>query len=887
MSEPLWRRVLRLYGPDPRADVRDEFAFHLEERTEALMAKGMPEAAARELALRQFGDLARAAAACSEIGSRRARRAEWRERLGSVVRDFGYALRGMRRSPGFALAAVATIALGIGANTVVFSLLNALLLQPLDAARPDELVRVYTSEGHTLRTEADRFGGSSYADYLDLRKSPALAGLAAFVPVAASVELNGAVSRFEGRAVSENFFSLLEQPLFRGSWRSVDATAGFPALEVVVSHAFWRTTLRGDPTVIGRPLRVNGQSARIAGVTAADFKGIEPSEVDLYLPYRWAPALTGRTGLLTDRGERSTRLIGRLARGVTPRSAELALDGIMKALGAEFPASNARRAISVRQASSIFPLELMGRGVLPTAGLVFAATLVMLAISGVNLAGVLLARTIRRRRELAVRLSLGASRLRVLRQLVTESTVLALAAGLIVVGLILLLPRLAGGLGVPPAVRPAVNATVLGYAIAVALGFGVLFGLAPSLAGIRSDVVESLRAGETGARPGKARAQRILVAAQIALSMLLLLVGGGLLASLQRQQRVDPGFTVERLIVASFEDPSGRTDRERQRAFTQLALQRLSALPGVASVSVTSMPPLTSDGARSTIHIPGYAEQPDENMEIPMVEAGPDFFKTLGIQLRRGRELGWNTPDTLRRVVVNQAMARRYWGGRDPVGTFVQLGGRSASAEVIGVAADAHFRSLAEAPQPLYVIQRGDGGGESVLIRTRADAATLLLAVRGTLSRNDVPLTLVQLRTMEEILQSSLGAARAVTGVLMTLGLLALLLAAVGLYGVVSYVVAGRTREFGVRLALGASPASLTRLVLGYGARLTLIGGAVGIILGLGALRLLGSMLFGSQSPVSVALGVGLVLFVVTLAACAIPMARATATSPASALRAE
>ena len=878
-----WLRGHGVHGPDPDRDVRDEFAFHLEERIEALVAKGMTESAAREQALRQFGDIARATSVCKDIDSRRVRRVRWSERLHSIGRDVSYAVRTLRRAPGFTFAAIATIALGIGANTVVFSLLNALLLQPLDASRPDELVRIYTSEGHELRTEIDRLGGSSYADYENLRQSPALAGLAAYTPFGVHIKVNDATSRFEARIVSENFFAVLDRPLFLGGW-----TSGETGTQLIVSHRFWQSKLGGDAAVLGRSLDINGQRVAVAGVAAPDFKGIEPSNVDLYFPFRAAPLLTGRAGVLSDRGERSVKLIGRLAPGATAASAEQALNGVMTALGAEFPASNARRTIAVREASSIVPLEQMGKAVLPTAALVFAATLVMLAISGINIAAVLLARTIRRRRELAVRRSLGASAFRLVRQLLTESVVLALAAGIVVLALVSLLSRFAGALGVPASVRPAVDATVLGYAIAVAVGFGALFGLAPALAGMRSDVVESLRGGEATGRPAKARAQRLLVGCQIAFSMLLLLVSGALLGSLARQQRIDPGFVIDRLIVANFEGRSSILDAQGERAFGRFAAQRLGGLPGVASVTVASMAPLDSDGMRSTIHIPDYVEQPGENMDVSAVIAGPDFFRTLGIPLRAGRELTWQHQDTLRYVVVNELMARKYWGNRNPVGSYVRLGGREGTnAEVIGVASNARFYSLAEPPQPLYVVQQAGGGGYSVLVRAQSDVAPLLLAVRGSMARNEVPAILVRLRTMEDVLRNSLDATRAVSYTLMTIGVLAVLLAAVGLYGVVSHVMAGRTREFGVRLALGASPSSLTRLVLGYGMRLAVVGGVVGLMLGFVVLRLLAGMISGSWSSVPVGAAVAFVLCAVMLLACVLPAIRATAIAPVAALRSD
>ncbi len=799
----------------------------------------------------------------------------------SISRDITYALRAMRRSPGFTLATVATIALGVGANAAVFSLLNALLLQPLDTERPEEMVRVYTSEGHAIRNDQDRLGGSSYADYLDLRESRALAGLAAFMPLGATVTVDGAPSRIETRVVSDDYFTVLGRPPFLGSWGG--------AREVILSHAFWSTTLGADPSAIGRTMQLNGRhTVVIAGVTSPQFKGIEMSDVSLYLSFADAREVVGRADLQTDRGERTVRLIGRLAPGATVGSAELSLNGVMRALAAEYPAQNAGREVAVRAATSIVPLELFGPAVIPVGVLVFAATLVMLAISGVNVAAVLLARTIRRRRELAVRLSLGASRGRIIRQLVTENLALALVAGAVVVALLTFLPRVAAWVGMPLAVRPVIDLEVLGYAIAVAVGVGLLFGVAPAMLGMRADVVESLRDGGLNTGHRRARTQSVLVSAQIALSMLLLVVSAALLVSLNNQQRIDPGFVVDRLVVATFVDPSGDSDAAREEAFTQLAVERLTALPGVTSVSVGSMAPLTSDGYRSTIGIPGYVAGPDEEMDVPTLTTGPHYFRTLGIPMVRGRERGTDDRAEFPLVVVNQSMARRYWGERDPVGAQVWLGGsRGQAAEVIGVAADARFRSLAEPPKPTFFVQYRAGGGTSVLIRTSGDPEPMLLGVRGAMARNDVPFTLVQLRTMPEILRSSLSASRAVSQVLLVLGILAILLASVGLYGVVSYVTAGRTREFGVRLALGATPGSITRLVLGYGARLAVIGGAVGLVLGVAALRLIETMLFGTWAGAPLGVIVAVVLGAVTLAACAVPAIRATAVSPASALRAE
>ena len=885
MNEPIWRRFLRLRGADPRADVRDEFAFHLEERTEALMAAGLPEAEARARARERFGDVVRATETCAGIAARRVRRVHWLETLESIAQDFRHAAQGIRRAPGFALTAVLTIALGIGGNTAVFSVLNALLFQPLDAQAPHELVRVYTSEGRELRTDSDRYGGSSYADYTDLARSRQLAGLAASMPIGTTIELGNRSVRPEARVVSENYFDVIGRPPLLGGWRGgSDANRG---IEAIVSHEFWKRRLGGDSTIVGRSLRVNERLVVIAGVTAPAFRGIELSVVDLYLPFTSARELTGRAGILTDRGERSIRMLGRLAPGATAEAAERDLGAIMRRIAAEAPATNASRVMSVRRATSIVPMELAGNAVLPVAGLVFGATLVMLAIAGVNVAAVLLARTMRRRREMAVRASLGAGPLRLVRQLASETILLALIATSLVVLVLWQLPLLSAQLGIPRSLQPGVDARVLAYAIVLALGSGVLFALAPALVTIRSDVVTALRAGDADSRP-RARAQRVLVAAQLALSMVLLIVGGALLRSLERQRQVDPGFDPARLIVADFEHPSGQFDRAHAATLAHIAVERAAAIPGVAAVSVTSMAPLTSDGATSTIRIPGYTEAGNENIDVPMITGGPELFATLDVPMRRGRELSWSHADTLERVIVNESMARRYWGARDPVGTFIELGGAGGrSAEVIAVSADARFRSLDEAPRPMFAIQRADGGGSALLIRTAGEPGRVLGSIRSVLSRSDLPLTLMRIRTMEDILESSLSVTRAITVTLAVVGALAALLAAVGLYGVVAYITSGRAREIGVRLALGATRRSISRLVLGYGLRLTLIGGLLGTVGGLAAVQAMGGMLFESAGALALVSAVWLVLCAMTLAACAVPSWRAMQIAPASALRAD
>jgi predicted permease len=885
--EPLWRRYARLHGRDPRRDVDDEFAFHLGERVEELVARGVPPAAARAEALARFGDLAGARAAAAALGARRARRERWRAARESLAQDTRYALRAVRRAPRFAVTAVLTAALGIGANTVVFAVLHALLLRPLPVARPHELVRVYTSEARAgaSTSSADALGGTSYPDYLDLRRAPALAALAAYMPVAANLRQGAADRRVEGRLVSGNFFATLGVRAALGRVLAPGDAGDEPA--VVLDHRFWRTALGGDSAVVGRALLLNGRSVTVVGVAPPEFVGVELAAVDVYLPLAAQRVVSPGLDLLSGRGDRFLKLVGRLAPGATPARAARDLGAVMRTLAAEYPATNGGRTVTVHAARSQLAAESAGAALVPVAGLLFAVTGVVLVIAGVNVAGLLLARTIGRRRELAVRRALGAGRARVTRQLVTESVVLALLAEGVAVLTAFALPPIAHALGVPPSVRLQPDAAVLAFASAVTLVAGAAFGLAPALRGAADEVYGALRDGAADARRDGARGRRALVVAQVALSIVLLVVGGLLGRSLQRQRAVRPGFDARHLAVADFEGVAGFPTRAEARAFAAEMTRRSLTVPGVRALAVAAGAPLSGEGMRSTLEIPGYRPGPDEEMEIPATFAGPDYFRALGVPILRGAELtaAAAVADTLPRVVVNAAMARRYWPGRDPVGATVRLGGAGgAEARVIAVAADARLRSLAAPPVPHFVVQwaRGGGGGSTVLVRTTGDAATALATLHGAFSAPAGPFVLRSLRSMDDVVATSLAAARALASTVAALSLVALALALVGLYGVVSYLAAQRTREFGVRLALGARPADVVRLVLGSGMRLAALGGAVGITLGAAAGALLRGALYSVAAVDALTLaGVAALVASVTVAACLLPALRATRASPA------
>ncbi len=883
---PSWRRYARFHRENPRRDVDDEFAFHLSERIESLIARGVPRDVAEAEARRRFGDLATARDNYVALVDRRSLRARLVTYAQTWTQDVRYAARGFARARGFAIGVMLTAALGIGANATVFTILDALLLRPLPVARPEQLVRLYTSDA-SARTGGTLFGGSSYPDYRDLRRVPSLTAVAAYAPLAVAVRRGTALVRAEGRLVSENFFATLGVPATLGRPIVLADSALHAVPAVVLTHAFWRREYAEDPEIAGRLVELNGRTVRIVGVASPEFTGIEPSNVDVYLPMS-ADRIVAGTSYSEDRGARFVHLIGRLEPGVSPERVEQDANTIMRALGREYPESNRDRVVSVRRAGGLIDTNTSGGPVVPVSLLLLGASGVVLAVAAVNLASLVLARGLSRRREIAVRVSLGAARGRVVRQLLTESLVLALGAELMVLAAVASLPVIASALGLPAALDVTVSARTIGFVTVVTFAMTLCFALWPAWRATSGHVSHGLRESSATPRLGRARAHRVLAGTQIALSIVLLVCAGMLVQSLRQQQAVRPGFRVANLIAAEFEGVQGAQTREQERELALGTLERARALPGVVGVSIAANAPLTGDGMRTTIHIPGYEPGGDESMDIPFMIAGADYFGVLGIPLVRGTEVS-GAGDTLTRVVINQAMARRYWGRRDPVGTTITLGGRGGRpVQVIGVAADARLQSLAQSPEPRLVIQNRAGGGSTLLIRTRGLPESLIPTVQHDLGESNPGFALVRVRTMEQIVGSSLLSAKALAGAVTLVSLLALSLAVCGLYAVVSYLTAQRTREFGVRLALGADRGDLFRLVLASGGRISVLGGAIGLVLSLGAGAALQGMLYSVRLvDVPTVLTVMAVMMVVVLVATLGPALRASRTSPVETLRAD
>jgi predicted permease len=884
---PIWRRYARLHRDNPRRDVDDEFTFHLGERVDALIARGLSPEVARAEAIARFGDLATARETCATIGERRFFRARLAWALDSWRQDVRYALRVFARTPVFAATVVLTATLGIGANAVVFSAVDALLLRPLPVERPDEIVRIYTSDA-SARNGGTLFGGNSYPDYLEFRRSPALQQVAAYSALGCTIRVGEMITRAEGRLVSANYFTTLGVRAARGRLLSnADDRAAGPAA-IVLSHGFWTRALGSDSSVVGRVVELNGAVVQVVGVASARFTGIELGAVDVYIPTA-AQALVNRQGdFSNDRGARLLRVIGRAAPGATDERIARDLNAIMRGLSRDYPSTNRDRVVSVARATSLVDTKTAGAPILPVSVLLFGATGLILVIAAVNIASLILARTMSRSREIAVRISLGASRRRVMRQLFTESLLLALAAEVLSLAAVSAMRLLGHRIGVPDSISVAVTRRVFVFASAITLAVSIAFALWPAWRGTSISVFDALRDHASTGWRSRARVQRGLVVVQVSLSIVLLACAALLLQSFHRQQQIDPGFDPSHVVAAEFETVNGFPTPAQEREFAQPTLERVRALPTVVLAAVATNPPLTGEGARMSIAIPGYRPASDERMEIPFAVVGSDYFATLGMRLIRGDELH-GPGDTLSRIVINEAMSRRYWPGKDPVGATLQLGdARGRPIQIIGIAADARLQSLAQAPAPRFFIQSRGGGGGSLLVRSATPAETLMPVLQRMFAQPVAGFALRRVRTLEQVVDASLVTAKAFALVIAFAAAVALLLAMGGLYGVVNYIAAQRTKEFGIRLALGAAPGDLVRMVLSSGVRLAAAGAIIGLSLSFFAGMALRRFLFGVGSgdlPTLVA--VSLLTALVAVGACLFPAVHAARTSPVEPLRAD
>jgi predicted permease len=818
--------------------------------------------------------------------------------VNTTFRDLRYAARRLRKTPGFTLIALLSLALGVGANTAAFSLVNAVLLRRPPLAQPERLVEIH------LSNDDFPFTPFSYPDYEDLQRESkqAFAGIAASQLLPVPRDLGGRVESVLAEAVNGSYFPVLglrpalgrllgpEDHLIRG---------GHPV--AVLAYEYWKSTFGGDPGVVGREIRIAGRPYTIVGVGpreyAGNLRGLAPS---LYLPILMLNQLQPSTSELDERGNHAVFLTGRLRDGATLAQAQTVVAGFGATMRRAEPdewAGNVR--VVLTPVSDIHVSPSIDGIIGSAAGLLLAVVGLVLLIACANLASFLLAQARTRRREIAVRLALGARRRVLIRQLLTESMLLALlggTAGVAVAGVLLhLVTRADLPLPIPITLDLSLDPVVLAFALAVSIAAGVLFGLVPALQSTRSEVMETIRTEAVVAAPqggrGRVSPRAALVVAQIAVSFVLLVTTGLFLRSFRERATVDPGFGRDPAVVVTFGLPGDRYTQAQGRLLVRRLEEHLAATPEVSAVGVASnihLNPLSTSNL--AVSVQGFTPPEGQlgfSVDVARVDRG--FFEAMGIPLLRGRSFGpEDVSDGPPVAIVNEAMAQRFWPNRDPVGQVFRAEDRELT--VVGVARTAKIRTLEEQPRPfLYLPFSQDYSSLLWLVaRTRGDAERAVPEVLAQLRALDPDLMIFQTRTMTSHLATMLLPARLGALTFTMFSALALTLATIGVYGIVAYTLRSRTREIGIRLSLGAEPSAAVRLIMEAGLRLVLGGVLVGLGLSVAGARVLGSFLFGvsSYDPLTF-VAVPLVLVAVGALAAYLPARRATRVDPTVALKAE
>jgi predicted permease len=878
-------------------DLNRDIREHIEMETQDNIDRGMPPEEARYAAVRKFGNVTRVKEDTRDVWS-----FAWLEQLGQDIR---YALRMLRKAPGFTAVAVLTIALGIGATTAIFSLVDATLLHPLPYPQPEQLVRVEDD----LPGVGAQDVGMSVPEWHDLQRSGIFeyVSLAVYGPVNLTGSSQPTRARYSG--VAPNYFALLGvKPQLGRTFDPEDQTPGF-TLEVLISDGLWKRAFAADPGILGKSLRLDNDLYTVIGVMPAGFhdpgRTTEQRNIEVWAAVGFA--VPGRTPPLRNR-RRTGAAIARIKPGLTIAAAQSQLDALVASLQKEFPEDYAlQSAWTVR----LVPLKetVVGKARQSLILLLGAVGLVLL-IGCVNVANLLLARASARGRELAVRQALGAARKRLISQLLTEGLLLSLVGGL--AGLAILLCARGFLVRLVPDSLPHLNDIsiswgVLLFALGASLVAGAIFGVTPALHAGRADLTQALKQegrGSTGSRE-QGRTRRALVVTEFALSLVLMIAAGLLLRSFWDLLNVSLGFNPQNVMAVRTwlpEPNDPKTDiygtPAQEAPFIRELLRRGRTLPGVEEIALGNRAsiPLNHDPTQSPLVLEGREIQ---SKQPPLVETSsvtPDYFHLLGVTLQRGRLFGEMDNETAPAVaVINEAFARTYWPSGDPLGERLKLSPEDSSwTTVVGVIADARTESLVESsvPQIYTSLYQAPSQGASkelvIFLRGRLDPAATPVELREQVQAVNPELPVFGAQTLNDALSASLSERRFSMEMVGLFALTALLLAGLGIYGVISYIVSERTHEIGIRLALGAQSRNILRMVLRQGLGLAIAGAAVGLVCALILSHLMAGLLYGVRptDPVTFA-GVALLLIGVALLACYIPARRAIRVDPLVALRHE
>jgi len=808
--------------------------------------------------------------------------------LGSDVRS---ALRQIRGAPGLALSVIACIAIGIGASTAVFGVARAMLMRPPDVRAPERLVRLFVHYDSGLR-----FGSLSWPDLRDLReRSRSFTDIVGEAPRPFHLSAGGRNERVLGSLVSGSYFEMLgvEMRLGRSFLPEEDRTPGSHPV-AVLSHGFWQRRFAADPGILNGQILLNGHAFTVVGIAREGFLGTNVGIApDVWVPLMMEPVAIPGQKALEARGFRWISFVtARLAPGVEIPEAERELEALVAGLAEEHPRSYKALRIDVypEAAAGLHP-QIRGAFVGVTALLSTVVGLVLL-LACANVAGLLLARHAARRREIAVRLAMGAGRTRLVRQLLIESGLLALAAGaaglLFASWLVRALERAPADLPLPVHVDLGLDPSALAFA-ALATGLtALLVGLAPALQSTRTDLVTALKEGAPGSGGGPSRSRRLLVAGQVAVSLTLLVGAALAVQSLRHTRQLSPGFEPDGQVVASFDVDLQGYDEDRGRQFLATLEEKVAGLPGVTAAGYAQDLPLSFASRQRRIVPEGWVTPAGQ--DDPLVDttlAGPGYFEAMGMTLLRGRGfLPTDAPGAPPVLVVNRAFARRFWGEDDPIGKRVEVG---SAHEVVGVVADAAWGSLGEEPRPFFYLPLAQNhtGAVNLHVRSSASPEDLAPAIRREVEALDGRLPL-ELRTMHQAMGFALLPARLIAGTVSGLATLALLLAAVGLYGLMAYNMRLGARDIAVRMAVGASPTDVLAHVVGRGMRLVAAGALPGLLGAALLARLMSGVIYGVAGAIPAAWNTAsLTLAAVALAATLVPAWRATRVDPIAAIRAD
>jgi putative ABC transport system permease protein len=865
-------------------DIEEEMRAHVEMEAETNIERGMKPEEARREAIRSFGNLGRIRDLAYEV------------RGGGMVetfwQDLRYSARMLVKNPGFTLIAAITLALGIGANTAIFSVVNAVLLNPLPYREPDRLMQfwetnplknwtqVTVAPANLFDWQKQSQSFTEFAAYFGSdKKGPGLSGL----------ELNtgGEPQRLQGLSVTGNIFSVLGADALVGRTLREEETWQGKSAVVVLSYGLWQRQFGGDPKIVGQKIALNGVNREVVGVMPPNFY-FPSKEADFWLPVGWD---RGQVGQL--RSPHFLRVVARLKSGVTMEQARAEMKLIAAQLEAQYPATNTQMGVGLGPLKEWIVADVQ----LPLVVLLVTVALVLL-IACVNVANLLLVRAAARAREIAIRSALGAGQWRIVRQLLTESLVLAVMGS--VLGLILALwfkdTLVAFSSGDIPRLEEArLDWRVLGFTLAATLLTTLLTGLAPALQNARPRLAAILKdGGQKGASAQGRHVRNALVIAEIALALVLVAGAGLMVRSFLRLQKVDPGFDPQNILTLRLTLPEARYKEDSQaRAFFEQAEQRVRSLPGVTAVGSTARLPLKGYRWTGEMTIEGHSPE-DYARDVRHEEMTPGYFRAIGLPLVQGRF--FNESDQAKSqpvVIVNAALVRRYFPGEDPIGKRIKFSeptDEGAWQTIIGVVGDGKQDSLrAEVNPEIYQshLQRAQDN-MTLVVRAVTDPQTLISAVREQISALDPNLPIYDIKTMQAVMDESVARERFIALLLMVFAALALTLAAIGIYGVMSYSVAQRTQEIGIRLALGAQRRDVLKLIISQGTTLTLIGISLGLAAALALTRFLSSLLFSvsATDPVTFVV-IAVLLMVVALLACYLPARRATKVDPMVALRYE